>query len=378
MPKARGMAEADQAANLERRALELRHKMQLKEITEICKAHPHTIADVHRYLNGLGFSAADEGGTRAQKSLLAASASERRAKKTKAGEAPVEATPSLDQQYPAEALFPNDAVSVSQLKLSVLHSQILSKLEPGSLSGANLRSSQNQRGKDNQKQAALQIYALCTGKDPDEPITGQLRIWDVFHKLLMSLNIARGRPCQDIVFPMNLDKVGVYQAVCTEKSIVLTNRITKEQSEVSIDPAGGSISTDDLIITLNYSDHRAKLSSKSNRFEPYAISDIMAQSATSDPAVPKLTFFALPGPAKPMSLLDMAPSVPPGTGSSVPSTPPKVLLALANKAAGEDDGELPDDEEEDEASGDTQGGGKSNKKGDEDDESYDDHKEIPP
>lgn len=77
MGRARALGQDEQAANSERRALELRFKAGLKTIGTVCKSHPHVILDVVKYLASLGYTDETASGCNPKPNLQAQAAAGR-------------------------------------------------------------------------------------------------------------------------------------------------------------------------------------------------------------------------------------------------------------------------------------------------------------
>lgn len=289
MVRSRSLVGDEQAANLERRAVEIRQKQALKEIQAVLRAHPHLSLDIVQYIRGLGLQATDSTGTKSKPSLVTeGQAARKTALKRKQDDIASEIHADFQDMDPKE-LVPPDALTFSALKLSMLQTHVLARLEPNALSVANVRNAYGKGHGGAIKTTCLNLLQMATGLDPDTPIVGKMRIWENLWDFLAKLNKERGRRLADETLPIDFETRGLYDILVTADGIAIRHRFTGETRSLSSSLPPGA-HWKDMELLYNFSDTRAALASKTNLFAPLQFGQLFTMSPT--PLLP-----ALPAPA---------------------------------------------------------------------------------
>ena len=234
-------------------------KAQVKELASITKANPAAAGVCLKHLEVLGLRTIDAMAPRTAPSRFkeAMKARDERLKQER-----VAPHPSLSEEQtalPAESLVPTKYWMLSSLSVNLLMERVLSKLEPRTLSAANLRAGLKNLKTDKQS-ILVQIVEKLTGVPGSFSLRGRFREWETLTRYLCALNEANGRLGTNIGMPPDWKgSDGEYGMSSVGTTLTLQCSRTSAHVALAIDnfPAGAKL--EDVTIEHNYSNQSAVL-----------------------------------------------------------------------------------------------------------------------
>lgn len=138
---------------------------------------------------------------------------------------------------------------------------LLSAMEPASLSKHALRAVVIRGKRKDSTEALLKILEYCTGLGPSWSATGPYKRWKTLYAYVKALNKARGRRARELVLPVHWSAAnGVYGLRVAGKRLYLKQNFTMEEAKVSaatIKLLGGTVG--DINIDQNWGESTAQL-----------------------------------------------------------------------------------------------------------------------
>lgn len=256
------MTPEEAAANLQRRAQEIRLKAAQNTVQQLLKKFPDSALAVLDHLRSLGI---DEN-TPASSAVAPPSKFTEaiRARDQKRAASLRAMHPSLsaadDLEIPREDLIPTKYWTLGALSVKLISSELLSVLEPGVFSTSNVRSMSLKLKDLGTKEILKQLVTHATGLEDDFPLSGRFRQWSVLAAHMQELNLSRGRRCQDMNLPPTYPRDGIFTLNVTEEavSVVLKRRGIVRNVPDSRVPQGVNLLRDAHIM-FNWSEAKAKI-----------------------------------------------------------------------------------------------------------------------
>lgn len=265
---------AERAANSARRSAEITTKQECAQVQKILKFRPHLGHIILQHLKNLGLDKVPE----EEESIISPSKlktylQSKKEKREQDREPDTELDPtSLASEchgFPRPELgadyIPRQYLVLNGLSVKLLK-EIVSVLEPGTFSMANLNKMVQGCSAEDNRQQLLRAIECMTGENGDFPFRGPFRSKSNMLMYFQFLNKMRCRPCRDAGTPINYlsEDVGTYLFMVDGSKLYVKHRCLNVRKEVDMKQFTCDLSRDSLAIDFNWSEQRAVLREKNN------------------------------------------------------------------------------------------------------------------
>ena len=272
------MTEEDLVANLERRASEGRNRIGKRLVAAALAQHPWVVPDLLAKLESMGVLLMDPEGRaksvrpptdgeieQVKMSFQAKAVAKRKAvRETTAASPTDQMSVGNGESCCGGADIPTKYWTIDALTPSSAAAHILCKLEPASMSLANLRAIAVRGRSHENHMHHIRLIEFATGLPPDFGLTGSYRRWTKLFELCEHRSMVRGRRCRDIALPVDYNRNGLYSLRCEEGGITVRHNFSHQEVFFRIAELPIHHDFSDIYVSSNWSETRAALTSSTD------------------------------------------------------------------------------------------------------------------
>lgn len=267
---------SEEAERLQQRSLAMTRKAQIVWVGEVLKTQPELVSSVITHLRTCGVTKQPPGSkglapkeeTRPAAATTSATLAQPVGPPTEASadEFPQQSSAAStaddpnaeDSSEATSAYIPRKYATWEEVPVIYLI-ELLSALEPASLSRAALKALIPSGKKAVRREPLLEIFEYILGLDRAAPIAPSQRNMPVVVKVFAESNVLRGRLGRDLILPVDWRTSGLNRIEIATKfrGLIITNKFQDEPAYIPVDDE--SIALDAFSIEFNFSDSRAVL-----------------------------------------------------------------------------------------------------------------------